>query len=290
MLKIPSAHYLGTVTLLAVFSLLLLAGLLRPLRRSKRALARRLGVNLAVPALSFAVGVAVVRPAALGWATWSQAHSFGLLPWTGLPLWAQGLAGFLLMDLTFYYWHRANHVYPLLGRFHNVPHVAPDLDVSTSFRFHFGETLYSTVFRGLQVGLLGISVFTYLAYEFFFNLATMFHHSNLQLPLHLERWLNRVMVTPRMHGVHHSAIGPETNSNYSVIFCWWDKLHRSLRLNIRQQDIVVGGRGYLLPGDNRIKALLSLPFQKQRPYWRWPSGKTALRKPLEITDTSLMLE
>jgi sterol desaturase/sphingolipid hydroxylase (fatty acid hydroxylase superfamily) len=247
-------------------------------------------VNLAVTALSFAVGVAVVRPAALGWAGWSQAHSFGLLPWTGLPWWAQGLAGFLLMDLTFYYWHRANHVYPLLWRFHNVHHVDPDLDVSTSFRFHFGETLYSTVFRGLQVGLLGISVFTYLLYEFCFNLATMFHHSNLQLPLNLERRLNRLLVTPRMHGVHHSAIGPETNSNYSVIFSWWDKLHRSLRLNIPQRDIVIGVPGYLLPGDNGIKALLALPFQKQRPYWRWPSGKTALRKPGEVSDSGFMLE
>jgi len=93
-----------------------------------------------------------------------------------------------------------------------------------------------------------------------------------------------------MHGVHHSAIGPETNSNYSVIFSWWDKLHRSLRLNIPQRDIVIGVPGYLLPGDNGIKALLALPFQKQRPYWRWPSGKTALRKPGEVSDSGFMLE
>ena len=66
-----------------------------------------------------------------------------------------------------------------------------------------------------------------------FNCATMFHHSNLRLPVAWERRLNRVFVTPRMHGVHHSAVGPETNSNYSVIFSWWDRLNRSLQAQRR---------------------------------------------------------
>ena len=136
------------------------------------------------------------------------------------------------MDLTFYYWHRLNHTRPLLWRFHNVHHADPDMDVTTSFRFHWGEVLYSTVFRLLQVGLIGVSPLTYLVYEVVFNGATMFHHSNLRLPVAWERRLNRVFVTPRMHGVHHSAVGPETNSNYSVIFSWWDRLNRSLRLNV----------------------------------------------------------
>ncbi|HZE21747.1 MAG TPA: sterol desaturase family protein, partial [Desulfobaccales bacterium] len=194
-----------------------------------------------------------------------------------LPLWLQVTAGILLMDLTFYYWHRFNHTWPLLWRFHNVHHVDPDLDVTTSFRFHFGEVLYSAVFRLLQVGVLGVVPLTYVLYELLFNCATMFHHSNLHLPVHWERRLNRVLVTPRMHGVHHSVVVRETNSNYSVIFSWWDRLHRSLRLNVRQTDIVIGVPGYLRPDDNRVLPLLALPFRRQRPYWSWPSGKASVR-------------
>ncbi|MBI4644360.1 MAG: sterol desaturase family protein, partial [Deltaproteobacteria bacterium] len=220
---------------------------LRPLRRPKRARPRRWAVNLAVTALSFGVGVALVRPAALAAAAWAQSQAIGLFPWLALPLWAQFLLGFLWMDATFYYWHRANHVYPLLWRFHNVHHVDPDLDVTTSFRFHFGETFYSSLFRILQVALAGITPLTYLAYEIVFNLATMFHHSNVALPLDLERRLNKVVVTPRMHGIHHSVIGNETISNYSVIFSWWDPLHRSLRLNVPQGQVIIGVPGYLLP-------------------------------------------
>lgn len=278
-----------SAAIVAVFLVLLGLESLSPLRRRKRSRGPRLLVNLLITALSFGVGLAVVRPVALfGVASWAEANRFGLLPWTGLPFWAQFALGFLWMDLTFYWWHRANHVYPLLWRFHNVHHVDPDLDVSTSFRFHFGETFYSTGFRIVQVGLAGIVPFTYLVYEIFFNAATMFHHSNLHLPLGLERWLNKIIVTPRMHGVHHSAVGAETNSNYSVIFRWWDYLHRSLRLNVPQKQVIIGVPGYLLPQDNAIGRLIALPFTRQRPYWRWPSGKGSTREILKGEDPTVM--
>ncbi len=282
------SHYQVAVTL-GAFLLLLALETLHPLRRPKRTRIRRFPVNLALTAMAFAVGVSVVRPVALGTAFWCGANSFGLFPRLSLPPWVQFLLGFLLMDLTFYYWHRANHVYRWLWRFHNVHHVDPDLDVTTSFRFHFGEVFYSTAFRIFQVGLLGVSPAVYVAYELAFNLETMFHHSNLGLPLALERWLNGVIVTPRMHGIHHSVIGRETNSNYAVIFKWWDLIHRTLRLNVSSRDVIIGVPGYLLPRDNRILPLALQPFLPQRSYWRWPSGKTPVRVPAEVTDPKILL-
>ena len=279
-----------TVMVLGAFFVLLLLENINPLRRPKRCRAPRYLVNLLITALSFGVGLALVRPVALlGVAAFSESHAFGLLPWSGLPFALQFVLGFFWMDLTFYWWHRINHVYPLLWRFHNVHHIDPDMDVSTSFRFHFVETLYSTAFRVLQVGVLGIVPFTYLLYELIFNLCTMFHHSNVRLPLSLEMALNLVMVTPRMHGVHHSAVGPETNSNYSVIFRWWDLLHRTLRLNVPQNEVVIGVPGYLLPRDNGPLHLIALPFVRQRPYWRWPSGKASVRQPGGPRDPRVML-
>jgi sterol desaturase/sphingolipid hydroxylase (fatty acid hydroxylase superfamily) len=264
--------------LVVFFVLLVILEALKPLRRPKRARPRRWLVNLAVTALSFGVGVALVRPVALAAAAWAQSRGFGFFHWLALPFWVQILLGFLWMDATFYYWHRLNHVHPLLWRFHNVHHVDPDLDVTTSFRFHFGETFYSTLFRLAQVSLVGITPVIYLAYEIVFNLATMFHHSNVALPIDLERRLNKVVVTPRMHGIHHSVVGRETNSNYSVIFSWWDRLNRSIRLNVPQGQVVIGVPGYLIPQDNGLRSLLLLPFQKQRAYWRWPSGKASSRQ------------
>jgi sterol desaturase/sphingolipid hydroxylase (fatty acid hydroxylase superfamily) len=203
---------------------------------------------------------------------------FGLLNIIDLPFYAEFIIGFLLMDLSFYYWHRINHVVPLLWRFHNVHHLDPDLDASTSFRFHFIEILYSALFRVGQIMLIGMSAPTFIIYELVFQFVTIFHHSNLRLPIRLERVINYIFVTPRMHGLHHSTIKNETNSNYAVIIRWWDYLNKSLKLNVRQSDIVTGVPGYLKETDNNLVNLLALPFQSQRQYWRSPDGSKPKRE------------
>jgi sterol desaturase/sphingolipid hydroxylase (fatty acid hydroxylase superfamily) len=97
-----------------------------------------------------------------------------------------------------------------------------------------------------------------------FQIATLFHHSNLLLPVRLERYLNKVVVTPRMHGIHHSQVRKETDSNYSVVFRWWDYLQRTLYLCIPQSWIHIGVSGYDRPGANRPDAVLLMPFQRQK--------------------------
>jgi hypothetical protein len=130
----------------------------------------------------------------------------------------------------------------------------------------------------VQVGLIGISPMTYAVYEICFQCATIFHHSNLRLPIHIERLLNAIVVTPRMHGIHHSDVKNETNSNYSVIFRWWDALHKSLRLGVPQVMITVGVPAYHEPGDNALWNLVVMPFRRQEDYWTFPDGKPAVRE------------
>jgi sterol desaturase/sphingolipid hydroxylase (fatty acid hydroxylase superfamily) len=190
---------------------------------------------------------------------------------------AQFALGFLLMDLSFYYWHVVNHRIPFLWRFHNVHHIDPDLDVSTALRFHFGEVALSAAFRVVQVSAIGLTAWMFAAYELVFQANTLFHHSNVRLPVGVERVLNLVLVTPRMHGIHHSQVRDETNSNYSVVFSWWDRLHRTLGLNIPQADIVTGIPAYSDPEDNKVWNNLLLPFRRQREYWRGPDGTVVQR-------------
>src|SRR6266852_3807021 len=169
-----------------------------PLRKSTRSLLARLIVNVAISALAFVAAVALVQPAAHWALRLSAEKPFGLVHLAALPVWAEFTLSFLLMDLGFYYWHLANHRIPFLWRFHNVHHIDPDLDVSTAFRFHFGEITLSSAFRVAQVLLIGPSLAAYVIYEAFFQLGTLFHHSNVRMPLAIERALNLVLVTPRM--------------------------------------------------------------------------------------------
>ena len=104
---------------------------------------------------------------------------------------------------------------------------------------------------------------------------TLSHHSNIKLPIRLERILNLVLVTPRMHGIHHSQRRAQANSNYGIVFPWWDRLHRTLRLNVPQRDLKIGVPAYALSEDNRFNALLTAPFRQQRDYWNPPGGDDA---------------
>jgi sterol desaturase/sphingolipid hydroxylase (fatty acid hydroxylase superfamily) len=249
-----------------------------PLRRPGRPLAGRLFVNLVYAALAFLTVALTVRPAAEAMLAWTGRGAFGVLNMPAIPAPVRPILAFLLMDLTFYWWHRANHHIPLLWRFHNVHHIDPDLDVSTAFRFHFGELAFSSAFRVAQIGLIAPSLGAYAVYELIFQANTLFHHSNLRLPILIERLLNRFLVTPRMHGIHHSQVMTETNSNYSSVFPWWDRLHRTLGLNIPQADIVIGVPGYAHYADNRLGTTLAMPFRQQRDYWY---GTQATRSPSE---------
>ena len=261
---------------------LLLFERLVPLRTPGRKLLPPLLLNVAVSVLAFATSALLVQPTVTASMGWSAEREVGVIRMLALPLPLEAALGFLLLDLSFYYWHRANHGIPFLWRFHNVHHIDPDLDVSTSFRFHFGEVMLSVGFRAVQITAIGVSVWTYAAYELAFQLNTLFHHSNLRLPIRLERLLNLILVTPRMHGIHHSQVRSETNSNYSVVFSWWDRLHRTVRLNVPQSQIVIGVPGYSQPDDNSLGSVLSLPFRRQKEYWQRPDGSVVERDPAAL--------
>ena len=277
----------AAITDRAVVLLLALAGLgialfllerLAPLRRETRGIVGRLLVNAVLSAAVLATASLLVRPVVEASLGRVAERPFGLVHLLPLPLPVRDIAAFLLMDLSFYYWHLLNHRVPLLWRFHNVHHVDPDLDVSTALRFHFGELAFSAVFRLVQIVAIGVSTWTYLAYELVFQANTLFHHSNVRLPIRLERALNKVLVTPRMHGIHHSDVRDETNSNYGVVFPWWDRLHRTLGLDVPQAAITIGVPGYSRAEDNRLWELVRMPFGEQREYWRGPDGRLVERE------------
>ncbi|WP_237762159.1 sterol desaturase family protein [Legionella santicrucis] len=226
-----------------------------------------MAVNITVSITAFTVAFLLIRPTTGFFLNWTASTPFGLIPWLKLTGPWEALSGILLLDLSFFYWHIANHKLLFLWRFHNVHHIDPDLDVSTGIRFHPGEVALSTLFRAIQMALIGVSVSTFVIYETLFQVGTIFHHSNLCLPLRLEKLLNLVFVTPRMHGIHHSNFRRETDSNYSVVFSVWDRLHRTIGLGISQKEIDIGVPGYARQKDNTLKQVMILPFIQQRKYW-----------------------
>lgn len=134
----------------------------------------------------------------------------------------KALLSFLLLDLLLYVWHRICHQFNGLWMFHKVHHSDPHLNVSTAFRIHIVEMVITTVLKALYIILLGIDKTVVLAYETVYPLFVMFHHANITIPD--EKWLGQVIVTPRLHRLHHSIEREEHDSNYGAIFSVWDRL------------------------------------------------------------------
>ena len=281
--KIPLMDYVGRPILGAIFIALLLLQWRFPLRRQHFSALRRLLRNCLLSIPGFAIVRLAMLPIPLAIALWAQAHQFGLLNYFALPSWTKLVATFLLMDYAYWWWHWANHMLPLFWRFHNVHHTDLDLDVSTAARFHFGEMLFSVGFLSLAVLLFGIAPIMLPFFFITFEGATLFHHSNWRLPIRVERILNLIIVTPRMHGIHHSIVQRETNSNWGTIFCWWDKLHRTLRRDIPQDAVIIGVAAYRDEHELTLGKLLALPFAKQR-QWRLPTGEQPERAPQQADE------
>jgi sterol desaturase/sphingolipid hydroxylase (fatty acid hydroxylase superfamily) len=254
----------GTPVLATIFVVLFIAEGRRQLRKRKQPRLQRIVINSIVAIPAFTLLRFLFLPVMVKLALKNRQLQWGLnYQYAAHPL-IKGMVAFLIMDYTNYLWHVLNHKVPLLWRFHVVHHCDPDLDVTTAIRFHFGELIGSVFYRGAFVFLSGATALQVLLYEILFEGATQFHHSNLKLPFTLEKVLNKLIVTPRMHGIHHSVIRQETDSNYSVIFSFWDRLHNTVRLNVPQDKIITGVPSYSNPDELTIGYLLKLPFTKIR--------------------------
>ena len=266
------AFWVGAVALAAVLTAMAALETVRPLRRSVEPRLRRTLRNFTTGALGLAVITLLQAPILMPFVRWTERHGIGLLNLVNLPAAVEVAVAILLLDYTLWHWHRINHLVPIFWRFHLVHHVDRDMDASTALRFHFGEHALSIGWRVLQVIVIGPSPVAIWIYHALLVVSILFHHSNTRLPLRLERLLVRLIVTPRMHGIHHSDWRNETNSNWSSLLSAWDYLHRTVLLSVPQETVVVGVPAYGAPEDVTIGRILWMPFRRQRADWTGPRG------------------
>lgn len=256
-----------------VFLLLLGAEMRWPLRHTVEPKRVRLARNLAIASLSAAAVRLVELPVILPLAALVDRRGWGLVRSLTLPDWLGTVVALLLLDYTLYVWHVLIHRVPFVWRFHIVHHADLDMDASTALRFHAAELVLSIPWRAAQVVAIGVTPLAFTAWQFLLLLSTMFHHSNVRLPVAVERRLALVLVTPRLHGIHHSIVRDETDSNWSSGLTLWDRLHGTFRDDVPEDAITIGVPAYRTPADVRWARLLTLPFRRQRPTWQLPDGR-----------------
>jgi sterol desaturase/sphingolipid hydroxylase (fatty acid hydroxylase superfamily) len=262
--------------LIGIFLSCLVIESFAPLRAVDQPRLRRIGINIALSVVSMLIMRYIFFPVVWAVSVFAETKHWGIIPYLGLSGIAASIIGFLLLDYTLYFWHFLNHKVRFFWRFHSVHHADLNMDVSTASRFHFGELALSSVYRSLQVVLFGIPPELLLLFETVVTISAQFHHSNIRLPLKIERQLVNWIVTPRMHGVHHSIVQNETDSNYCATLNIWDRLHQTLRLNVPQREITIGIPQYRNMNDVSLLGSLILAFRKPRS-WKLPGGQVPKR-------------
>jgi len=259
---VPMKNVLRAVISLGFLATLICVERRRPLRVKRESKLGRSARNLAMASLSALTIHFVETPVVHPLASLVKRKRWGLLKRLNLPKPVERVAALLLMDYTLYLWHVLVHRHPALWRFHAVHHVDLDVDASTGLRFHFGELAISVPFRALQVLLIGVDRESLTAWQTFLSFCILFHHSNVRVPEKTERLVSLFVVTPRMHGIHHSSDARQGASNWSSGLSVWDFLHGTFRLDVPQEEITVGVRGIEKPEQVTLPKMLEMPFNE----------------------------
>ena len=205
-------------------------------------------------ALPFLAIGAAVDAGRMGWGL------FNALDW---PLWVEVVLAILILDLAIWAQHLVTHKVPMLWRFHRVHHADRDFDVTTALRFHPVEILASMLLKIGLVYLIGPAALAVLLFEIILNGTAMFNHSNLRLPLWLDRAVRLILVTPDMHRVHHSIHRHEHDSNYGFALSVWDRIFRTYQPKPEAgHDLMTVGLEWQDERPSRLGWALMLPFRR----------------------------
>ena len=172
----------------------------------------------------------------------------------------------ILLDMIIYWQHRLFHTVPLLWRFHKMHHADSHVDTTTGLRFHPVEIAISLGVKAAAVARLGIPAVAIVIFEVALNGFALFNHANIRLSQKWDDRVGRVLITQRLHRIHHSQAKAESNSNYGFSVSWWDRLFNSFtpRAQYSDETLPIGQKDVpAVKGNASIRALLMQPFKNK---------------------------
>jgi sterol desaturase/sphingolipid hydroxylase (fatty acid hydroxylase superfamily) len=201
---------------------------LLPLQYKKTKL-RHAGVNFAFTIMHLVIHT-LLALVIIKISDWCKVNQFGFIYWMNAGVGLTILISFLTLDF-FGGWlvHITQHKVPFLWRFHVIHHADNNVDVTTGLRHHPVESVLRGVFFFMGIIVSGAPMYAVMIFQTILIFAIAFTHSNIKLPLWLDKVVGYVLVSPNMHKVHHHWQQPYTDSNYGAVLSIWDRLLGTLK-------------------------------------------------------------
>ena len=246
-----------------VFALMAMWEALAPRRALTVSKAVRWANNLGLVFFNSFLLRLILPAAAVGMAAFAREQGWGIFNYYEVAPVIAVVVSVVAMDFVIYLQHVMVHAVPALWRLHRVHHADLDFDVTTGARFHPLEIILSMLIKLATIAVLGPPVLAVMIFEVLLNATAMFNHSNVRLPLGIDRLLRWIVVTPDMHRVHHSVDDYEANSNFGFNLPWWDRLFGTYRDQPRagHEGMTIGIHTYRDPKlVSWLNGMLWLPF------------------------------
>jgi sterol desaturase/sphingolipid hydroxylase (fatty acid hydroxylase superfamily) len=192
--------------------------------RAKNPIDSRVRVAISMEILSKSLGVFISWMFLLKLVNFVSPLEIVSISFLNMPKPINFLMSILIIDFFHYVIHRLHHSIPMLWRLHRTHHSDKGVNSISSFIHHPFETV-STFFIGIFMYVIfDIPVVAILCHSIFMVIHSPFSHTTLHVPRHIEKILSYVIVTPKFHRIHHSLEMKEGNSNFGIIFPYWDWL------------------------------------------------------------------
>lgn len=220
--------------------------------------------NIGLTLLNSLLTRALVFVATIQVASWAKEEGFGLF----FFLFEEdsiiaNIISIALLDFIIYWQHRFFHKLDFFWKFHKVHHSDEGFDVTTGFRFHPIEIVFSLMIKAFAVIVFGIDPLSVLIFEIILSSMALFNHGNYSLGLKVDHFARLLIVTPDMHRIHHSNLNEETNANFGFNLSLWDRIFGSYKKqsNYGVKSIVIGIANQ--PVISHLGHALKLPFEKR---------------------------
>ena len=209
-------------------------------------------INLALSTLILVPLVFLVAPL--------QIFSFSNL---NVPIPISFILSFLFLDFVNYINHRLHHKIPFLWRFHRLHHSDQNMDSLTTFLHHPFELLTSFIVTIALAAIFDVPVIVLVIYGLIVGFHSAFTHFNILLPERTAKVLKFVLVTPNFHKTHHSININEGNTNFGILFVFWDYLFKTVchKSNSELEFLTTGIDSQQSPEKFNVSSMFLNPFK-----------------------------
>ena len=128
------------------------------------------------------------------------------------------------------------------------------------------ESIFATSVTLLVVLGLGAPPLALLTWQVLSTAQNFLEHANVRIPAGVDRIVRRLLVTPDMHRIHHSAAPDESRANFANMFSFWDRLFGTYVAQpaTGHDRVVFGVKEFADPKHLKLHWILAQPFLADR--------------------------